>query len=239
MPFTLAHPAAVLPLKRFCPRHLSFGGLVVGSIVPDTAYLFENFKLDTFSHTFVGSLGYGLPVGLLMAWLFYGLRRKAVEWLPKTRQSLLMPMCLHPAPPLIFLAISILLGAWTHLLWDSFTHKNGWLVQQVPLLQIQVLQLGRHQLFLCQALGYASSFAGVAWLFLAYEKWLQTVDPETSPASFQKHLRNALFVGMLVLPIEAVHQLIHAPIGLALVAMCSIALMLGVFLGLANPAPAR
>jgi len=32
MPFPLAHPAAVLPLKRFCPQRLSFSALVIGAL---------------------------------------------------------------------------------------------------------------------------------------------------------------------------------------------------------------
>jgi WD40 repeat protein len=35
MPWTFAHPAAVLPLRKFCADRLSFAGLVVGSVSPD------------------------------------------------------------------------------------------------------------------------------------------------------------------------------------------------------------
>jgi hypothetical protein len=38
MPFPLAHPAAVLPLRRYCPKYLSFPVLIVGSLVPDVGY---------------------------------------------------------------------------------------------------------------------------------------------------------------------------------------------------------
>ena len=38
MPWTFAHPAAILPLRRFCPAPLDFSALVIGSMVPDLGY---------------------------------------------------------------------------------------------------------------------------------------------------------------------------------------------------------
>jgi hypothetical protein len=35
MPFPLAHPVAVLPFRRYCPRFFSLPALVAGSLVPD------------------------------------------------------------------------------------------------------------------------------------------------------------------------------------------------------------
>jgi hypothetical protein len=49
MPYPLAHPAAVLPLRRLCPRRLSFPALVVGSLCPDVGY---PLGVSRFSHSF-------------------------------------------------------------------------------------------------------------------------------------------------------------------------------------------
>jgi hypothetical protein len=38
MPFTFAHPAAVLPLRRFCPDRLVWSALVIGTVSPDLEY---------------------------------------------------------------------------------------------------------------------------------------------------------------------------------------------------------
>ncbi len=43
MPWTFAHPAAVLPLRPL--KRLSFGALVVGSIAPDIGYYLGRFDL--------------------------------------------------------------------------------------------------------------------------------------------------------------------------------------------------
>src|ERR1039458_6493774 len=77
MAFPLAHPAAVLPLRRYCPIWLSFPALVIGSLSPDAGYCLGDLGgLDwgTFSHGLLGSVAFCLPVGIVMLALFYGLR---------------------------------------------------------------------------------------------------------------------------------------------------------------------
>ena len=70
MPFPLAHPAAVLPLRRFCPGRLSFLALVIGSVVPDVAYCFGPLDVDVFAHTLPGSLVFCLPMGWLLGMIW-------------------------------------------------------------------------------------------------------------------------------------------------------------------------
>ena len=45
MPWTLVHPAAVLPLRKLGVNRLPFGGLVVGSVAPDIGYYVGRFDL--------------------------------------------------------------------------------------------------------------------------------------------------------------------------------------------------
>src|SRR5579872_1927354 len=133
MPFTLAHPAAVLPFRRYCPRYFNFPALIIGSLAPDIGYCFGRLRVDEFSHRFVGSLGFCLPVGLLMLGMFYGLRHPIVGMLPASQRKVFLPLCERPPGSLLAIIISLLIGAWTHLLWDSFTHKNGWLAVHLPI----------------------------------------------------------------------------------------------------------
>jgi hypothetical protein len=72
MPFALAHPAAVLPLRRYCPRQLDFPALLVGSLAPDLGYAFLPLHVYGFSHQFwAGSFGFCLPAGLVLVLIFY------------------------------------------------------------------------------------------------------------------------------------------------------------------------
>src|ERR1035441_6750811 len=121
MPFPLAHPAAVLPLRRYCPRYLSFPALIIGSLSPDFGYLFGHLHVDWFLHRFwAGNFGFCLPVGLLVVWLFYLARAPLLKIHPDPYRELFWPLCRRPAAPWPVLPVSVLVGAWTHDLLDSF-----------------------------------------------------------------------------------------------------------------------
>lgn len=126
MPFPLAHPAAILPLRRFCPRRFNFPALVIGSLCPDVGYCFGTLHLDKFSHRFLaGSFGFCLPVGLAMLWLFYRFRRDVVQRFSPRFRRIFEPPCLCPAGPFLIIVVSLIVGAWTHDLLDSLTHRHG------------------------------------------------------------------------------------------------------------------
>ena len=75
MPWTLAHPAAVLPFRRFSGAgRLSFGALVIGSMSPDFVYYIGRFDLGNFTHSPLGVLVTCLPAGLLVLALALWLR---------------------------------------------------------------------------------------------------------------------------------------------------------------------
>ncbi len=66
MPWTFAHPAAILPLRRRLP----LAALVVGSISPDIGYYLGLYPLATFAHSGLGLLMACLPMGAaaLVVW---------------------------------------------------------------------------------------------------------------------------------------------------------------------------
>ncbi|OJT23075.1 hypothetical protein BO221_19515 [Archangium sp. Cb G35] len=161
MPLTLpAHAAAILPLCRF--RGLPPAALVVGASVPDLAYLFGMGSGS--SHTPEGLLRFSLPVGLIL-WV----------WL----EVLVLPV-LHRTLPSVggvqwgrFLrtrglprgarawALAILalgLGAATHAIWDSFTHRYRW--PSSVLFPGNPLTLGPWELPLATWLQHGSSVVG-------------------------------------------------------------------------------
>src|SRR5512146_2649358 len=76
MPFPLAHPAAILPFRRYCPCWLNFPALVVGSLVPDLSYCSGNIRLDELAHRPEGAVIFALPAGLLCLAVFYAFRAR-------------------------------------------------------------------------------------------------------------------------------------------------------------------
>jgi hypothetical protein len=246
MPFPLAHPAAVLPLRRYCPRWLSFPALVIGSVTPDAGYLFGEQHAGRFSHELLGSIGFCLPVGILMAALFYWLRTPLVRVLPAPYRPALLPLCQRsPGSPWI-IVISLLIGTWTHLLWDSFTHTNGWFVQHLPVLQGLVAMINGRRVRVCHLLWYGCSFAGMVWLFAAFEKWKQSAVATDAVTRRRGVLRDGMLVALAVLPIELVHHLVRLnKLGLCLLAVACLPLVIGIALRMASsrkavtgPAPA-
>jgi hypothetical protein len=73
VPFTLSHPAAILPLTRSFSalRPLVLSALIVGSITPDIQYFTSYPNLSRFSHTLPGVFIFCVPVGLLLLWTFH------------------------------------------------------------------------------------------------------------------------------------------------------------------------
>lgn len=229
MPFTLAHPAAVLPFRCFCPRFFCFPALVAGSISPDVGYLFGTLNADDFSHSLKGGLEFCLPVGVILLGFYYGLRFPLVEMLPARHQKYFLPFCRRPiGSPWIVLA-SLLVGICIHLLLDSFTHKNGWFVENLPLLQTAIFTIGTHTFKIFNLLWYALSFAGIVWLWLAWEQWRNHL-AETAPeiASRWKSSGRALLAATLMVPIEVTHHLLPTLAGLFLIAGYSVLIVIGV-----------
>lgn len=78
MPFTISHPAIVLPLT-FLPRQwFSLTGLVIGSLTPDFEYFLRMRIKSNYSHTLDGLFWFDLPLGLLLAFLFHNVVRDSL-----------------------------------------------------------------------------------------------------------------------------------------------------------------
>jgi hypothetical protein len=240
MPFPLAHPAAVLPLRRFCPRWLNFPALVVGSLTPDAGYFFGQQHGAWASHEFLGGFAFCLPVGLVLVALFYWLRAPVVKLLPGPFQQTLLPLCQRRRGTVWGIVLSLLIGAWTHQLWDSFTHNDGWAVQNLPFLQTVVCTAAGHTARLCHVLWYGCSLAGVIWVFLVFEKWKRTCVAGNAQGSIQEVLRDALLVALLVLPVALAHHLIqNNHWGICLVAAACAVPLVGIVLRLGSARRSR
>jgi hypothetical protein len=148
MPFTFSHPAIVLPLT-FLPRQwVSMTGLVIGSLTPDFEYFLRMRIKSNYSHTIDGLFWFDLPLGLLLAFIFHNLvRDKLFDNLPTFLKSRFLTFKQfdwnrHFKRNWLIVTISILIGAASHIFWDSFTHDHGYFVQTIPALQNSVAFLG-------------------------------------------------------------------------------------------------
>ena len=169
MPFTLAHPAAVLPLRGV--RHLRMAPLIVGAMVPDLPYFLPGGigRYLPVTHAFVHSFTVDLLLGFALLASLVVLERPLTALLSARARALCLRALLPFHRPIewAFAAPAILLGVWTHLLWDSFTHKDGWIVQRVEALSAP-LALGPYNSTVYHALQYLSSVVGLCVLVLWY-----------------------------------------------------------------------
>lgn len=198
MPWTFAHPAAVLPLRRFCPGLLNFTALLVGSTTPDIGYYLLLPNLGPFTHSLAGSVLACLPVGLVLLAVLALLRKPLWFVLPQPHRDALAPLALSPLSfqpsALLTAAVSLVLGAWTHIAWDSFTHRNGWMVSLLPSLR-KIYWVGGTVYPGYYLLQQLSTLVGAVVLAVAYWLWLRGRLASRSGARDGDGLRYALLVG--------------------------------------------
>ena len=191
MPFTLSHPLAVIPLRR---TGLVFSAMVVGCMSPDFEYMLRplerslplNFDSHA-SHTLMGLVGICLPTSLFLLWLWHELlKRPLLELAPESHRLRLLPLVgefsFGPSRRFILICLSVLVGAATHVAWDSFTHSWGWPVRQMPWLQERVSLPGIAPLPGYRCLQHASTLLGFFALLLIYGFWFRRTAPVAGPA---------------------------------------------------------
>lgn len=130
MPFTFAHPAAILPFRS---RIFNLSGLILGSMAPDIIYFVLFSPSSNLGHTFWGALFFNLPMCFILNYLFYKyIQEIFIYTLPGFISVRYMYMIdskniLSNKTETIRFSYSCFMGMGTHILWDAFTHKTGFL----------------------------------------------------------------------------------------------------------------
>ena len=152
MPLTFSHPAAVLPLKKLCPKHLNLLALALGSLLPDLGYFFFLFPEASFGHSMIGTLVLDLPVGLAIYAAYAWASADKITWAGGKR---LRDFCK--------VGVSLWLGALSHVIWDGFTHQRG-VFGAIPVLNTAIVQIGGQPFPLYKILQHLSSVLGLVAL---------------------------------------------------------------------------
>lgn len=211
MPWTFAHPAAALALRGLGRGRLPLAALCVGSLAPDFGYYVGQFGFATLAHTFAGLFLVCLPAGALALFLTRLLRRPVCFLLPQPHRGAIATLpeigVFTSAEAALAGAASILLGALSHIVWDSFTHASGWAVSHIHPLQRELI--GSAPAY--HVLQHASTVLGVAVLVFAYMRWLRKTAIGPAPAQTERW-RIALLGGLaaLAIAIAVPFALIHA-----------------------------
>jgi hypothetical protein len=136
MPFTLAHPAIVVPLARLWGDPVVLPTLVVGAMSPDFEYFVFLQPRRTIGHDLAGIPLMCVPASLTVLWLFdRWMKGPLIQIAPRPLRLRLMA---HAAPNLVgprawlVAAACAAVGALSHIAWDGFTHGDGVFVRLVP-----------------------------------------------------------------------------------------------------------
>ena len=168
MPNPVAHPAAAIPFSRV---GLVFSALVAGSLSPDFGY-FIPLPGAFFMYTVPGLILFDVPVGLVFLALFHFiLKWPLLSLLPKGLQRRLIKhaqlFSFGPLNRFLLILLSLLVGSLTHVIWDSFTHDYGWMVEQFSVLSTSIRGVPLYTIL--QNLG---NLFGIGFLIYWFVRWL-------------------------------------------------------------------
>jgi Domain of unknown function (DUF4184) len=194
MPWTPAHAAAVLPLRRFSPHWLSFPGLVVGSLSPDFGYYVGAHEFASAAHSAAGLFHSCLPTSIALLFVLLYFSRSLSAPLPTPHRQLLRKALSESHPRSIFAAAatcaSVVIGAATHVVWDSFTHEARAGVALLPFLNTFLFSVAEWRVHIYSVLQHLSTIVGVACLLICYRRAIRNVSPdEASGGSEQQRAR--------------------------------------------------
>ena len=176
MPWTLSHPAAVLPLRRLVRGHSTLPRFVVGSMTPDIGYYIDRFDLSDFAHTLPGSFIACLPTGVIMLFFFYLFFGPVCYTLPSPHRQSLLPLCPDfptGLTPWVIILLSLLIGAWTHNFWDAFTHETWLVCRSHPVVATAGHATAAPTVHVYLVLQEGSTVVGFVIVVLAYWLWLR------------------------------------------------------------------
>lgn len=174
MPFTISHPALVLPLTYLPKRWYSLTGLIIGSLVPDFEYFIRMKIQSNYSHTLAGLLWFDIPLGVVIAFIYHlVVRDNLIDNLPRIIKSRLWKFKQfnwknYFIENWFVVIISIFSGAASHLFWDSFTHPRGYFAQTIPFLMNKIEIIGK-QISILKIFQHLSTLIGM--LVIVFVLW--------------------------------------------------------------------
>ena len=176
MPFTFSHPVvAILFKKPIQLGRLSLTGVVLGSIAPDLEYYFRLRMQGDFGHQAWGIVVLDLPLALLVAFIFHQIIRDAlIDHVPIfLKQRLIRFQGLdwwdYFKQHWFSVVLSIFLGILTHIVWDAFTHKTGFFVQNLPFLNYG-FAVGNFSIPIYKVVQHASSLLGLGLILYFFHQ---------------------------------------------------------------------
>jgi len=169
MPFTFSHAAVALPFLK--NKRVSATGLLIGTFAPDLEFFFRMRMQSEISHKFSGVFLIDLPLSILVVLLFHQIIKKPLLTnLPLFFQQRLETLkysdwlsYFNKNKTTVF--FSFFVGVLTHLIWDSMTHWDGYLVLRSTFLNEKISHVACYDI-----LQYLSSLIGLFFISLYFKQ---------------------------------------------------------------------
>ena len=153
---------------------------MIGSMIPDFP-MFYPIASYSFSHSAIGLIGYCLPMGIVVYYL-WELLGKALTidvsplWIRYRINDYRSTKPRYTFVDILVVAIALIVGSITHTVWDAFTHKGEWGVELMPWLdqQTAIFALPGYKVF-----QYGSTFIGLPLLAVLCFIYLKNNRPDT------------------------------------------------------------
>jgi hypothetical protein len=146
MPFTFAHPLYAAPLKLLKPQYISLTGIILGSMAPDFEYFIALEPFRRIGHSNEGLFLLAIPLSLLLAFIFHNLIKipltdnlPALFNLDEKAHGIIQEWKLDNIRSWIVFIVSVMIGFYSHVLLDAFTHKSGLFVTRSTFLQVYIM----------------------------------------------------------------------------------------------------
>ena len=203
MPWTFAHAAAVIPLKKVFPQRLYFLALVAGSFAPDFGYYIGLTSLSHFSHTRAGLFIACIPIGIFLSYFLLSTGKYFSIILPEPHRSAFRYLThvekIESLKALLLFFVAVLIGSFTHILWDSFTHAGRWGVNHIDFLKNEALRMGELRIYWHTFLQHISSIVGTVIIVWVYINWLKKNDQAFFTRAPEEYWRYKLIAALLSL----------------------------------------
>ncbi|MEA5466073.1 DUF4184 family protein [Leptothoe sp. PORK10 BA2] len=210
MPFTISHAAAIIPFNR---RPFILSALITGSMSPDFLYFIPGIPNQAITHTLPGLLIFCLPASLAVLLLYHHwLQQPLQSLLPRSIRLRLPGHSFNPSWP--WIVVSILIGAFTHIFWDSFTHSYGQGVKLLPILEQPVITVAGETLLFYKLLQYLSTILGGLVVIVWAAQWLWQQPPQETPMVTERS--NPLLLVLITISsslLGLVYGLLYYPVG--------------------------
>lgn len=144
-------------------------------MAPDLPHVIMLSQAARYGHTLPGLFLVSVPFGLAVYFLYELVLRRPMLAISPDPVRLRVPAgsspVFQPNSRLLWIVLSVLIGATTHILWDSFTHSSGFLVPNWALLRESTPFWPYRPIY--KFLQIFFSLLGLAVLAYSYWSWIR------------------------------------------------------------------